>query len=107
MASRAPDLRKQLLSTVDGVINLSARRCLRGTHEVRESGEVHAVVLRIRNRIVLRPIPHEPAKRGVFSRKKRRGDSHFIEIRIRGKRNQTGVLRLPSKTPDATASIAF
>src|SRR4030095_7894668 len=37
---------------------------------------------------------------GVLLRKQRVGDTHFVEVGVRGKRYQARVLALPTETPD-------
>src|SRR5215813_15143882 len=86
VANGAADLIKQRFAGQSVGSDRSPRRCFRRSHEVSERYNIDAVVLRVRHWIVRGWVANIATIGGVLIRKKRSGDTHFVEVRVSGKR---------------------
>ena len=84
VASGASHLREDLLARANACRDPAAGRRLGGPHEVGKCHDVDAVVLGIRNLVVIGAVADVFTARVVFLGKQGRRDAHFVQVGVRG-----------------------
>src|SRR6266511_3374723 len=102
VANSAANLVKQRSACNHINRNWSPRRGLGGAHKVGEGDNIHTIVFGVSNWIIPRTVSDKAAIGGVLVRKQRRGDTHFVEVGVGGKRFKAGMLAFPAETADTS-----